>query len=92
MGQNNSYSIVKFTRKIIICNNTNEYEDMDIVEGTPYVIFSWGNSLTSNNEIQYHGTNRSSTVLPLISSLRESVKLNMSEITTYDFLVNVINF
>ena len=92
MGQTNSFSIVKFTRKIVICNRTNDDEDMDIQPGTPFVVFAWGNSLSNNNDIQYHGANnRNSKVLPLIGSLREAVKLNMSEITTYDFLANVKN-
>lgn len=80
-------TIAKFTRKIKICDKTGE--DLDIQSGTPYVIFAWGNSLV-NNEISYHGSNRGSKTLPLISSLNLKPNIDMSQVETLDFKVNVI--
>jgi hypothetical protein len=84
--QENSFTTVIFTRKIQICNSAHS---IDILPGAQLIIFAWGDSFSQNN-IAYHGTkNRSSTALPLISSLNRKVVLNMSEIETYDFTVNV---
>lgn len=83
--QENGFTTVAFTRKIQICNSVHS---IDILPGTQSIIFAWGSSF-SKNDIAYHGGNRSSTQLPLISSLNRKVVLNMSEIETYDFTVNV---
>ena len=88
MRQDNSYSIVKFTRKLKICSNVSNEEDIDIETGTPHVIFSWGTTFSSNGDIAYHGSNRSSQSVPLINRLNKQVTLNMSEIETFDFLSN----
>jgi len=88
MTQNSSYSIVKFTRKLIVCSNETNGEDMNIEMGTPPVIFSWGTNFLSNGDITYHGANRSSQAVPLINRLNKNVQLNMSEIETFDFLSN----
>ena len=82
------YTIAKFTRKIKICDKTGD--DLDIEGGTPYVIFAWGDSLVSN-DIYYHGRNRGSKTLPLISSLNTKTVLDMSQVEITDFKVNVIN-
>lgn len=82
------YTIARFTRKIKICDTQNE--DLDIQSGTPYIIFAWSNTL-SNNEISYHGANRGSKTVPLISSLNLKPDLNMNEVETIDFTVNVIS-
>jgi hypothetical protein len=79
------YLIAKFTRKIKICDETNE--DMDITEGTPYVIFAYGANLV-NGDITYHDF-RGSKTLPLISSLNSEINLDMSKVVTTDFRVNV---
>ena len=80
------YTIAKFTRKIKICDAKGD--DLDIESGTPYVIFAWSNTL-SNNEISYHGVNRGSKTLPLISSLNLKAQIDMSQVETIDFKVDV---
>ena len=80
------YLISKSTRKIKLCDTTGQHKDIDA--GTPHVIYSWGSNFV-NGDAAYHGTNRSTKLLPLISSLNSAVNLNMSQITTTDFRVNV---
>jgi len=90
-NQQNGYTTAIFTRQLVICNASNS---IDIVSGTQYVIFAWGNSFSttsSSTDIAYHLSNRSSTSLPLISTLNKNIVLNMSQIETYDFIVNVIS-
>jgi hypothetical protein len=83
----NGYTIVRFTRKIKICDTQNE--DLDIQSGTPYVIFAWSNTLT-NNEINYHGGNRGSKTVPLISSLNLKPQIDMIQVEMTDFRVKVL--
>ena len=83
------YTIAKFTRKIKICDTKNE--DMDIESGTPFVIYAWGDKFDGNNDASYHGTNRGSRTVPLITSLNAKVDINMNEVETTDFTVNVKN-
>ena len=87
----NGLTTIIFTRKIEICNlGASDDFFIDIVPGTQYIIYAWGN-LGPNGEILYHSSlNRSSTSLPLISSLNRNIVLNMSQIETFDFTVNVI--
>ena len=80
------YLISKSTRKIKLCDTTGQHLNIDA--GTPHVIFSWGSNFV-NGDATYHGTNRSSKSLPLISSLNKVVNLNMSQIEMTDFRVNV---
>ena len=80
------YLISKSTRKIKLCDTTGQHKDIDA--GTPHVIYSWGSNFVSG-DAAYHGTKRSTKSLPLISSLNSAVNLNMSQITTTDFRVNV---
>jgi hypothetical protein len=91
-SQKNGYTTVIATRKIKICNLTNS---IDIVPGTQHVIAAWGNLFSNKNsftDIEYHSAkNRSSSLLPLISSLNENIDLDMNEIEIFDFTVNVIN-
>lgn len=84
-----NYIISKFTRKIKICDTNNE--DIDIESGTPFVIFAWGESF-SNNDADYHGSNRGSKTVPLITTLNTKVNINMNEVEITDFRVNVIYF
>jgi hypothetical protein len=82
----NGYVIAKFTRKIKICDTTDQ--DMDIDPGTPFVIFAYGTAM-SNGDIAYHGpTSRGSQTVPLISSLNTKVNLDMTGVQTVDFRVN----
>ena len=81
------YTIAKFTRKIKICDTKNE--DMDIESGTPFVIYAWGDKFDGNNDASYHGTNRGSRTVPLITSLNAKVDINMNEVEITDFNVNV---
>lgn len=84
----NNYSITKFTRKIKLCNNLGG-EDLDIEQGTPHVIFAWGTK-KPESDISYHDTtNRGSQVIPLISSLNLKVDLNINQLETKEYRVNV---
>ena len=84
----NGYIISKSTRKLKLCDTTGQH--MDIESGTPHVIFSCGDSF-SNNDAAYHGpNNRDTKSLPLISSLNANITINMSQVQTVDFKVNVI--
>jgi hypothetical protein len=82
----NGYLVAKFTRKIKICDKTNQ--DLDIPTGTPYVIFAYGNNF-ANGDIAYHDF-RGSKTLPLISSLNNVIDIDMSTVKTADFRLNVI--
>ena len=90
-NQQNGFTTAIFTRNLVICNASNS---IDIVSGTQFVIFAWGNSFGSSGsftDISYHSSsNRSSSSLPLISTLNRNIALNMSQLETYDFIVNVI--
>jgi len=89
-SQMNGYTTVIFTRKLTLCNTANS---INIVSGTQFVIFAWGNSFSNVNnykDIAYHSpTNRSSSSLSLINTLNKNIQLNMSEIETFDFILNV---
>ena len=80
------YLISKSTRKIKLCDTTGQH--LDIEAGTPHVIYSWGNNF-ANNDAAYHGPNRGSKSLPLISSLNTKINIDMSQVQTTDFRVNV---
>ena len=82
----NEYIVLKFSRKLKLCDSSNE--DLDIDVGTPHIIYAWGSNFVAG-DISYHGENRSSRVIPLISSLNEKTQLNMNEIETFEFRVNV---
>jgi hypothetical protein len=88
--QKNGYTTAIFKRKLVICNVTNS---IDIEPGTQYTIFAWGDSFSKTKnytDIKYHSSvNRSSASLPLISSLNANVKLNMTQIETFDLNINV---
>ena len=81
------YLISKSTRKIKLCDTTGQHLDIEV--GTPSIIFAWGSNL-ANGDISYHGFNRSTKSLPLISSLNTVVNLNTNQFETTDFRVNVI--
>ena len=61
---------------------------MDILSGTPFLIFAWSTK-NPGNDISYHSSNRGSTVAPLISSLNLKVTLNTSQLETIEYRVNV---
>lgn len=62
-SQKNGYSIFKFTRPIVSCDQ----DDRHIETGSPFVIFAYG--LTAPNlDIGYHDNRRGSKVVNLIST------------------------
>jgi hypothetical protein len=81
------YTIAKFTRKIKLCDSTNE--DRDIESGTPYVIYAWGNTVVTSDATYHGATNRGSKTVPLITTLNTKVNVNMNEVEIIDFRVNV---
>jgi hypothetical protein len=83
------YLISKSTRKIKLCDTTGQHLDIEV--GTPSIIFAWGSNLV-NGDISYHGFNRSTKSIPLISSLNSAVGANLSQFETNDFRVNVLIF
>ena len=89
-SQQNVSTTVIFTRKLVICNTDHS---INIVSGPQFVIFAWGTSFNTNNgytDISYHSAkNRSSSSEPLISTLNANASLNMNQIQTQDFIVNV---
>ena len=82
------YTIAKFTRKIKLCDSTNE--DRDIESGTPYVIYAWGNTPVTSDATYHGATNRGSKTVPLITTLNTKINVNMNEVEITDFRVNVI--
>lgn len=80
------YLVTKFTRKIRICDETNQ--DLDIPTGTPMTIFAFGTILI-DDDIGYHGMNRGTKSVPLISSLNTAAKLDLDEIDQVEYRVNV---
>ena len=82
----NGYLMTKFTRKIKLCDNTGD--DLDIIPGTPIVIFAWGEQVVPN-EILYHEANRGSKSIPLISSLNQYVNLQTNQLEMAEFRVDV---
>lgn len=87
----NGSTTLTFTRSLVICNRA---YSINIVPGSQFVIFAWGDSFTTNSanytDIGYHSpVNRGSSSLPLISTLNSKVSLNMTQIETREFIVNV---
>ena len=88
-SQMNGITTVIFTRKLQICNSNPNEIDMDIVSGTNFVIFAWGNLV--NNDISYHGSSsRLTKSLPIINMLNQQIKFDMNGVETVEFRVNVI--
>ena len=87
-SQTNGITTIIFKRKIKICNDNPNEIDMDIETGTNFVIFAWGD--IRNNDILYHGTNKLSKSLPLISTLNRAINFDMNGVETIEFRVNVI--
>jgi len=80
----NGVTTVIFTRKLKICSQVGSEVNINI-EPTGYVIFAWGNGVPG-----YHGANRGSRSLPLLSALNgQASKIEMNEITIADFNVTV---
>jgi hypothetical protein len=86
LKKNNNYLIAKFTRPIKICDP--KMQDRDITDSINHVIYSFG-TLT-NGDISYHQTNRGSKALKLVGNLNENIQLDMNQIETETFIVNVI--
>lgn len=87
-SQENGFTTVIFTRKLKICNFNPVDIPIDINPGPQYLVYAWGTNLLNNN-IRYHGSNRSSTSIPLTNVLNAKVNYNSSEIETVDYTVNV---
>lgn len=87
--QSNGQTVVTFERRTKICKANRLPNEINIdAEQTQYVIYAWGSNF-ANELPTYHGTNRGSKNLPLLASLNKKVDLDMSQITTVDFRVNV---
>lgn len=84
--QKDGYLVTKFSRKIRICDESNE--DLDIPTGTPKTIFAFGTILI-DDDIGYHGMNRGIKSVPLISSLNNVAKFNLDEVDQVEYRVNV---
>ena len=82
----NEYLVAKFTRKIKICDKSGE--DMDIPDGTPFVIYAYGTKFEENGDIGHHDS-RGTKSVPLISSLNNKIDLDMSKVETQEFRVDV---
>ena len=82
----NGYLITKFTRKIKLCDNSNE--DLDIVPGVQTVIYAWSSEQPQNDQPAQH-TYRSSCKMQLISSINQVVALNANQLEKAEFLVDV---
>ena len=85
----NGVTTVIFKRKNIICNPDQPSNEINIdVSPSSYVIYAWGNNF-NNGLPAYHQNNRGSRSLPLLAALNQKVVLNMNEVETADFRVNV---
>jgi len=80
----NGVTTVLFTRKLKICSQVGSEVNINI-EPTAYIIFAWGNGVPG-----YHGANRGSRSLPLLSALNgQALKIEMNEVVTANFNVTV---
>ena len=61
---------------------------MDIPDGTPFVIYSYGTKFKDNGDIGYH-TSRGTKTVPLTSALNAKIELDMSKVETKEFRVDV---
>ena len=82
-----SFMTVIFTRKLSICAKDQPINEINIdIAPTQYVIYSWGTTAQPT----YHGAvNRGSKSLPLLAALNQNVRIDMSDVETIDFRVNV---
>jgi hypothetical protein len=87
-SQGNGVTTVIFKRSIKVCNPNQPVNEINIdISPTQYVIFAWGTNY-QNNLPAYHGSNRGSRFLPLLSSL-EKIQLDMGRIEVpEDFRIN----
>lgn len=86
-SQISGYTTLIFKRKITICRNDSSEIDLNIETGTSFVIVAWGSII--NNIPQYHGQNKLAISIPLISTLNKAININMNDVETYDFTVDV---
>lgn len=90
MSKLNGYTTVIFTRKLKIeCNDTLNEININIISGSQYVIYAWGDEFKDDGDISYHKQNRGSYSLPLATNLNQNIELDMNDIETIDFRVNV---
>ena len=82
----NEYLVAKFTRKIKICDKSGE--DMDIPDGTPFVIYSYGTKFKENGDIGYHDS-RGTKSVQLTSALNAKINIDMNEVETQEYRVDV---
>ena len=80
------FVVAKFTRKIKICDKSGE--DMDIPDGTPFVIYAYGKSFNGEGDIAFHDF-RGTKSVQLTSSLNLKIDLDMSEVEAIEYRVNV---
>ena len=90
--QSNGTTSVTFERRIKICKANRLMDEINIdAEMTQYVIYAWGDNYAGEWPT-YHGRNRGSKNLPLLGSLNKKINLDMSQIDTFEFSVNVRTF
>lgn len=88
--QKDGFTTVVFTRKLVICKSNSDDLDIDILSGIQHLIYAWGSNFI-NGDITYHGpVNRSTTVVSLLNTVNQNIVLNMDEIETVEYRVNVI--
>lgn len=80
------FLVAKFTRKIKICDKTNE--DMDIPDGSAFVIYALGSRFNTDGDITYHDF-RGTKSVQFTSTLNVKVDIDMSQVETIDYRVNV---
>jgi hypothetical protein len=80
------FLVARFTRKIDICDKSGE--DMDIPDGTPFVIFAYGTRFNNNGDIAYHDF-RGTASVQLTSAINLKIDLDMSQVETTEYRVDV---
>lgn len=86
-AEKNGYNIFKFVRLILLCNS----EDRPIEQGTPYVVFAWGDddpSLYTYNDVFYHNSNRGVKQVNLISNPNSFFQSTISSSQTLEFSIS----
>ncbi len=88
-SQSNGVTTVIFTRKLKICSPNLSSEININVEPTSYVIYAWGTNFNNGFPTMHASTNRGSKSLPLLAALNQKIVLNMKEIESYEYKINV---
>jgi len=81
-------------RALKVCNPWQPVSEINIdITQTQFVIYSWGSDFSDVNVPAYHGpNNRGAKFLPILATLNEKITLDMSQVETIDFRVNVSDF